>query len=154
MDHKIFKKVIHYIKTHNITQYIALYWPIENEVDTIAIADELLIQKYKICIPYIKKKALLFKPIQSIHFKHEYWKNMKQPVTKDVIDGENIQLMIMPAIGFNDSHKRLGYGFHHYNKYLSKYSNIFTIGLAYQFQRNNQFTTTSFDKMLNKVITD
>jgi 5,10-methenyltetrahydrofolate synthetase len=126
----------------------------ENEVDTIAIAHELLQRHYKVCIPYIKKNKMEFKPIESIHFPFEYWKNMRQPLTNQVVLGDQISSMIIPMIAFSDTKKRLGYGFNHYNNYLHQYTKIYTIGLAYDFQRNNDFVVNRYDKMLNVIITN
>jgi 5-formyltetrahydrofolate cyclo-ligase len=79
---------------------------------------------------------------------------MRQPTTPTIINGDNISLMIVPLIAFNKTNHRLGYGFNHYNKYLHTYSNIRTIGLAYDFQKNNDFITNRYDKVLDLIITN
>jgi 5-formyltetrahydrofolate cyclo-ligase len=125
----------------------------ENEVDTIALIDELIKKGYKVCISYISRNKMVFKPIRSVHFEHEYWKNMRQPTIQSTINGNDIETMVVPLIGFNNSNYRLGYGFNHYNDFLHTY-NIHTIGLAYDFQRNDDFVTNRYDKMLKMVITN
>jgi 5-formyltetrahydrofolate cyclo-ligase len=126
----------------------------ENEVDTIALIHELLKQHYKICLPYVRKGKMIFKPITTIHFEYEYWKNMRQPIIDTVVSGEDISLMIVPLIGFNDTKHRLGYGLNHYNNYLHSHEKIKTIGLAYDFQSNNDFITNRYDKVLDLIITN
>jgi 5-formyltetrahydrofolate cyclo-ligase len=62
--------------------------------------------------------------------------------------------MIVPLIGFNKTNHRLGYGFNYYNDFLHWYNRIRTIGIAYNFQNNDEFTVSRYDKILNKIITD
>lgn len=154
-DHLIYKKLLQTILLRNPTQkYVAAYWPIENEVDTIALIDSLLLRDVKVCIPYIKKNKMVFKPITSINFEYEYWKSMRQPNTPVEIKGEDIKIMLIPMIGFSDKKKRLGFGFNHYNDYLTAHNKIFTIGLAYALQQSDTFVTTSRDKILDMIITE
>jgi 5-formyltetrahydrofolate cyclo-ligase len=79
---------------------------------------------------------------------------MREPVGKDEISGSNIDVMLVPMIGFNDKKNRLGFGFNYYNDYLTDNDKIFTIGLAYQLQLNNSFVTSSRDKILDMIITE
>lgn len=156
-DHIIFKKVIDLISKLSANKYIMIYWPIENEVDTVAIIHELLQKKYLVCIPYISKdNKLSFKKISSINFEYGWYKNCKIPLTGEIIPIKNISVMIFPLVIFNSKN------------YFSNYSNksffdeIFIndiktlkIGLAYDFQKNDKFESSSilFNK-LDKIITN
>jgi 5-formyltetrahydrofolate cyclo-ligase len=79
---------------------------------------------------------------------------MREPVTKSIVGINDIGLMLVPMIGYNKNNRRLGYGLNFYNAYLDTPNNIYTIGLAYQFQYNNDFITTNYDKILDTVITN
>jgi 5-formyltetrahydrofolate cyclo-ligase len=79
---------------------------------------------------------------------------MRQPSTSTIVNGDQITLMIIPLIGFNKTKHRLGYGFNHYNNYLNTHTNIRTIGLAYDFQRNDEFVINRYDKVLDLIITN
>jgi 5-formyltetrahydrofolate cyclo-ligase len=79
---------------------------------------------------------------------------MRQPITHNIINGNDISLMIVPLIGFNKTKHRLGYGFNHYNDYLRFHDKIETIGLAYDFQNNEEFMINQRDKMLDLIITN
>jgi 5-formyltetrahydrofolate cyclo-ligase len=57
-------------------------------------------------------------------------------------------------VGFNKRLQRLGYGLHFYNDYLKQTNKIYTVGLAYDFQLNNDFKTTTRDKILDIIITN
>lgn len=152
-DDLIFKKLKEIFSKKIKTKYIGLYWPIENEVDTIKITDWLLKNNYKICIPKIKNKDMKFVEITKINFEYEFWHSMKQPTSNKVINGNEIQLLIVPLIGFNKDNYRMGYGMNFYNNYL-KFNKIDTIGLAYSFQKTNDIILTNKDIKLDKIITE
>jgi 5-formyltetrahydrofolate cyclo-ligase len=95
-----------------------------------------------------------FKPINTIHFDYGYWKSMREPTTNTIIHSQDISVMLVPIIAFNKSNHRLGYGLNFYNNFLQEEQNIYTIGLAYDFQLNNEFTTTKKDKPLDVIITN
>lgn len=152
-DNVIFDKLIKVISKKIKTKYIGLYWPIENEVDTIKFIDWLLKNNYKVCIPKIFGKEMKFIEIKNINFEYEFWHSMKQPKNNNVIDGINIQLLIIPLIGFNKDNYRMGYGMNFYNNYL-QFNKIETIGLAYSFQKTNDIIITNKDIKLDKIITE
>jgi len=56
----------------NKLQYIGCYYPIEGEVDTIAIIDELLKNDFKVCLPVIEKNQMVFKPITTLQFPYDF----------------------------------------------------------------------------------
>jgi 5-formyltetrahydrofolate cyclo-ligase len=71
-DHTIYLKTLTFIKNKSIKNYIGLYWPIEGEVDTIALIDELLRLKYRVCLPYIENKKMVYKQIKNTNFDCEF----------------------------------------------------------------------------------
>ncbi len=152
-DSLIFKKISNIISKKIKTKYIGLYWPIENEVDTIRLAEWLLKNNFKICIPKIKKSKMNFIEIDSVDFKYEFWHSMKQPISNQIIKPDDIQLLIVPLIGFNKDNYRMGYGMNFYNNFLEN-QHIQTIGLAYSFQQTNQIIITNKDIKLDKIITE
>ncbi|MDR0825795.1 MAG: 5-formyltetrahydrofolate cyclo-ligase [Mycoplasmataceae bacterium] len=154
LDSVIYNKTFKIVRLRNPSKYIACYWPMENEVDSIAIINDLLEGGHKVCLPYITNSKMFFKPITTIHFEYEYWKNMRQPVAGQTIDIKDIELMIVPVVAFNKRLQRLGYGLHFYNDYLKLTNKIYTVGLAYDFQLNNDFKTTARDKILDIMITN
>jgi 5-formyltetrahydrofolate cyclo-ligase len=79
---------------------------------------------------------------------------MREPATNVIIDINDISLMLVPMVGYNKNNYRLGYGLNFYNTYLDIPNKIYTIGLAYQFQYNNEFITTNYDKILDTIITN
>jgi 5-formyltetrahydrofolate cyclo-ligase len=79
---------------------------------------------------------------------------MREPISSRVIHARNIDMMLVPMIAYNKTNHRLGYGLNFYNSYLESEHNIYTIGLAYNFQSNDEFVTTKVDKALDVIITN
>lgn len=152
-DSSIKDKLIKIFSKMSKNKFIGLYWPIENEVDTIKVIKWLISNQYKVCIPKIKEKQMYFVEIKSIDFKYEYWHSMKQPTNDTKILGNQISLLIVPLVGFNKDNYRMGYGMNFYNDYLLL-NHIQTIGIAYSFQKNDNITITNRDIKLNKIITE
>ena len=76
-----------------------------------------------------------------------------EPDEKIEIDKDQLDLMIVPLVGYNQNNYRLGYGGGYYDRYLKNY-NGYTIGLAYTFQYLKDYQPEFFDIPLNQIITD
>ena len=65
--------------------------------------------------------------------------------------------MLVPLVAYDLKLNRLGYGGGFYDRYIDKISkikNIFTIGLAYSFQKITKVPINTFDKKLNCIVTE
>lgn len=133
---------------------IALYLPINNEVDTQELINGLLNKKKQITAPrYFDDKNYRF-------VKFSGWENLErgpfgilQPVTKTVIDSQKIDAVIMPGLAFDSNGVRLGYGKGVYDKLLFD-SKALKIGLAYDFQIVDQLPQETHDLIMNMVFSD
>lgn len=105
-DHIIFHKLMTSIKNTNIKNYIFVYWPRENEPETIAIIDELLKRKFKVCLLRINENNdSSFIPITSLDFEYEYYQSIKMPKKSKEISINDIDLVIAPAIMFDNKNR-------------------------------------------------
>ena len=66
--------------------------------------------------------------------------------------------MLVPILAFDKNKYRLGYGKGFYdrylNKYLKKFNNILTVGVAFSFQRHHKLPINQNDFKLNFIITE
>ena len=77
-----------------------------------------------------------------------------EPVAKKIIYPD---ILLVPLVAYDLKLNRLGYGGGFYDRYIDKISkikNIFTIGLAYSFQKITKVPINSFDKKLNCIVTE
>ena len=76
-----------------------------------------------------------------------------EPIDKQEINKEFLDLMIVPLVGYDANCYRLGYGGGYYDRYLKDF-NAPTIGLAYSFQYIEHYQSEDFDIPLDDIITD
>ena len=67
-------------------------------------------------------------------------------------------VILVPILAFDKKKYRLGYGKGFYdrylNKYLKKFNNILTVGVAFSFQRHHKVPNNQNDVKLNFIITE
>ena len=67
-------------------------------------------------------------------------------------------VMLVPILAFDKYKYRLGYGKGFYdrylNKYLKKFENILTVGVAFSFQRHHKLPNNQNDVKLDFIITE
>ena len=67
-------------------------------------------------------------------------------------------IILVPILAFDKNKYRLGYGKGFYdrylNKYLKKYKNILTVGVAFSFQRHHKLPINQKDVKLDFIITE
>ena len=66
--------------------------------------------------------------------------------------------MLVPVLAFDKNKYRLGYGKGFYdrylNKYLKKYQNILTVGVAFSFQKHHKLPINHKDVKLDYILTE
>ena len=67
-------------------------------------------------------------------------------------------LMLLPILAFDRNKYRLGYGKGFYdrylNKYLKKFNNIITVGVAFSFQKHHKLPIDKNDVKLDYILTE
>ena len=143
-----------YYKKKNIK--IALYYPSNYELNILKILEYGVINHQKTLIPIIEKK-------NSMHF-YPWKKNeilsvnkfgLLEPIKSNFLTPD---LMIIPIVAFDKDKFRLGYGKGFYDRYLTKYlkkfKNILTIGVAFSFQKHHKLPTDKNDVKLDYILTE
>jgi len=67
-------------------------------------------------------------------------------------------IMLVPLLVFDENKHRLGYGKGFYDRYLNRYlkrfKNILTIGVAFSFQKFHKLPVNNKDVKLNYILTE
>ena len=127
VDQRFFLPFINHIKKNlkNKKFNLAIYYPANFEVDVIR--QVLLVNKFG-----------MLEPIKS------------KPKIPDII--------LVPVLSFDRRKYRLGYGKGFYdrylNKYLKKFKNILTVGVAFSFQKHHKLPIDKNDVKLNYILTE
>lgn len=132
---------------------IAIYLSYHHEVDTWNLMKEIIGTK-QLCVPVVKKNHQMdfvelhdFKSLK----KNKY--GIDEPENGKVIDKNDIDLIIVPLVAFNNDLYRLGYGGGYYDRYLCDYQGK-TIGLAFSFQKIENYRPEKHDIPLDMILTE
>lgn len=129
---------------------IGIYLSYKHEVDTWKLIEEFKTQK-EFYVPIVCGKEMYFTLYQDKMIKNKY--GIDEPIDKQEINKEFLDLMIVPLVGYDANCYRLGYGGGYYDRYLKDF-NAPTIGLAYSFQYIEHYQSEDFDIPLDDIITD
>jgi 5-formyltetrahydrofolate cyclo-ligase len=115
---------------------------------------------------YISKQNLLLPVIEKNNTMNFFsWKKNdtllvnKYGMLEPIKSKKNIpDIMLVPLLAFDKDKYRLGYGKGFYDQYLDKYlkkfKNILTIGIAFSFQKHHKLPINNKDIKLNYILTE
>ena|SRR3989344_282723 len=131
------------------------YLPINNEVDTKGIINDLLQKEISIFVP-----AFLATNNDYLFTRFDGWQNLEegpkgilQPQIIESFDSLLIEVAILPGLAFSKDGVRLGYGKGVFDRLLSK-SKAIKIGLAYDFQIIDKIPKEEHDLLMDLVVTE
>ena len=132
---------------------VAFYVSFNNEVFTHDLIKETLKNK-KVVVPKVKENRLVLCEIRSfadLDEKDQF--GILQPSNGKEIQKENVDLIIVPGVGFDKNGHRLGYGYGYYDRFLETVT-IPTAGLAFELQLVEKLPVYDHDVRLGKIITE
>ena len=144
--HKFKKKIIK----------VALYSPSNFELNVLKILDHRNFLNQEILLPVTDKNNLM-------NFfswkKNEVLYVGKFGILEPIKSIPKIpDLILVPILAFDRKKYRLGYGKGFYdrylNRYLKKFKNILTVGIAFSFQRHDNLPISQKDVKLDYIITE
>jgi len=132
---------------------ILCYLPVNNEIETKLLIDNLQALQKNVYVPaYDKEKG------QYVFARFNGWDNLaigpfdvRQPV--DSHETDSIDLAVLPGVAFDTQGNRLGYGKGVYDKLLASMDCI-KIGFAYDFQVVDELPIEEHDLKMDMVITE
>lgn len=131
------------------------YYPVNNEISDLEILRELIKNNIKVSLPVIRKnKDMNFYSWSFVEPLTINSYGIPEPIKSKIVIPDAI---IVPLVAFDNNLFRLGYGGGFYDRYIAKIqkkNKIFTVGIAYSFQRINKIPVNKYDKKLNVVITE
>lgn len=144
------------------SQTIAGYKAIQHEIDPSALFHEAW-QHKKICyLPVLQDQQLIFCVYQADTLLKKNQFNILEPpsLLNNCIAASDLDLVLVPLIGFTEQGQRLGMGAGFYDRSFAFLLNSprparpFLLGLAYEWQKLDAFNEKDWDVPLNAVITE
>jgi 5-formyltetrahydrofolate cyclo-ligase len=139
--------------------FVGLYLPVRNEVDTWPLFEHLLhIGAYPL-LPCCRENEPGKMDFFLIRDKKELRKGkfgIQEPCIRDcpAFDCGKTKALILPGVAFDLHGYRLGFGGGYYDRFLGEYPLPLLIGLAYEFQIAPQLPAEPWDRPVQYVITE
>ena len=154
--HINFNHILKLLKKRKINiELIGGYYPYNHEIDSIRILKRFEEKKYSISLPKIKKNNKM--NFYNWSFRDPLIVNkygIPEPTKKNIVYPN---ILLVPLVAFDKNLNRIGYGGGFYDRYIkriSKIKKIFTIGLAYSFQKVKNIPINKYDIKLDYIITE
>lgn len=130
---------------------IGIVLSMSHEVDTYRIISHMLDDKKAVFVPETDydKKEMSFKQVEDIEQIGKDAKGINHS-TADLPISNDLDLVIVPGVAFNQKGYRIGYGGGFYDKFLTQYQPD-TISLLYDFQLAD-FEVESHDQPVDQLI--
>ncbi|MDF2878089.1 MAG: putative 5-formyltetrahydrofolate cyclo-ligase [Clostridia bacterium] len=142
-------------------EVVFLYAAFETEVQTIYLDEQARIKGKKVAYPKIELKTGAMDFYATPHFSElqpSSFRSMKilepSPLQhRQIIPGPK-DIVIVPAVAFDNQGNRVGYGGGFYDRYLSRYPYIYKIGICMAFQLTEAIEAEFFDIKMDCVLTE
>ena len=153
-DNAVFRNVIS-LKEYGEAQNIMMYHSVKREPDTILIARAALLSGKSVAFPYCYKGGLMeARIIKSLDELQPAMLGIPAPPDKaPVLAAGSLDFIIVPALTYDRSGYRLGYGGGYYDRYLHGIP-AFTAGLARERLIRNGLPRAPHDIAVKCLITE
>lgn len=136
---------------------VAAFCSIGTEIDTMPLLEGILKSGKKLYLPKTDKaKTLLeFHPVHDLKTLTPGRFDVLEPPEGTVLPPEEIDLILVPGLTFDNRGYRLGYGQGFYDRFLKLINpGCFTLGVAYSFQIIDKTPNIEHDIPVNAVLTE
>jgi len=161
MDKKILNK-FYESKYYRESKNIFIYISYDSEINTKEIINKSLIDNKKIYVPRTEFKTRLMDAVEitSLDDLIESEYGILEPsIYEPHIEPNELDLIVVPGVGFDRNGGRMGYGAGFYDRYFKKISKdkmkkIVKLALAYDFQILEDVPMNEQDVPVNYIITE
>ncbi|ASG68992.1 5-formyltetrahydrofolate cyclo-ligase [Francisella halioticida] len=152
---KLNQKVINHIQNISENAKIASFLSLKNETDTSLINTYFDNIYLPIVHPFVKH-GLWFAKDSKNYYLNKY--KIKEPIYKpqDIVAPWELDVIIVPVVGFTKDRYRMGMGggFYDFSLSFKNTNNVpITIGIAFDEQQNDAIIINTYDIQLDTIIT-
>ncbi len=129
---------------------ILSYFPIGSEVDV-----SMINERFTVAYPVIAKGRRMDSrlPKENRFTVNTYGIHEPDPEYSTIVDPADIDVVIVPCVGFDEKKNRLGHGGGYYDRYLKK-TNALRICVAFEAQKLDQVIADENDIAMDLIITE
>ena len=144
----ISQKAFDLIEVYN-PKIVMSYMALEDEVN-LKVTFFAESKGIKLCFPVVEEDVI------NAYMSNRFAKgrfNILQPEDGIMIKKEDIDIIVVPCVGFDNNANRLGHGKGYYDKYLQDYQGK-KFSAAFEIQKLNKIDTEQNDVKMNRIITE
>ena len=136
---------------------VMAYTSKEHEVDTGPLIDALLQRKNPVIVPIIVKEdvslRLSYIRTRSVLVPSTF--GVPEPIGSEIpADAGDIDVILLPMLGFDRTGARIGYGAGYYDRFLAKNPGLTKIGIAFACQEMERLPLDPTDVGMDMIITE
>ncbi len=146
------QKKLRKIKSFRNAQKIGAYYPIGSEIPTQDIIQDVLSNGKEMCLPRVVGKEIEFRKISDFSSLERGSFDIMEPHQECPVEN-NLDVMLVPAIGMSPKGVRLGYGHGYYDRFLSK-NKTTTIALTLEKQIVKNIPKSDYDVLIDWIVTE
>lgn len=136
---------------YHLAKMIGCYVSLPGEVDTLHLIEETL-KTHELCVPKVVGETMSFYKISSLDDLQEGAFHVLEPTTTQLVQPQDIDLMIVPMLAYDNHLYRVGYGKGFYDKYFALGFDGYKLGLAFSFQKVPEIEINLYDLPLDEII--
>lgn len=150
LDNKIHENLLKFVEAG---QSVAIFLSIKDEINTRPIIEDLLTLNCKIYLPRVEGKVMNFYKVNSLTDLKRSSFGILEPKPGLAVSKDDLDVIVVPLLAFNDAKYRIGYGGGYYDKYLKDYQGL-KVGLAYSFQHTKENFSEKHDVACHMIVTE
>jgi 5-formyltetrahydrofolate cyclo-ligase len=135
---------------------IALYCAVRGEVPTDRVMAHAFASGKKVCFPAVEKEGLVFRQIQGHQDLIPGGFGIPEPHSGCIpVNPADIDLFVVPGVGFDLAGQRIGYGRGYYDRALHRLeSSGRLIAFCFEFQLLDAIKADHHDVIMDRIITE
>lgn len=134
---------------------IGLYSPVLNEVHTEMVARQCLADGKRLAYPRVRELALQFVEVTTPESMAPGAFGIFEPTGEGLVSLSELELLVLPGVGFDLAGNRLGFGKGYYDRALADApATLVRVGFAYEFQVVEQLPVAAHDCRLELLFTE
>jgi len=154
MSRLIVASILPHLRTYDTVMTYAGKSP---EVDTDDLMSGLISGGVRVAVPVIQREdhTLRLSWLDDRAVLSESTFGVSEPIGHEIpADPSDIEVTVMPLLGFDRAGNRLGYGAGYYDRFLEKHPDMEKIGLAFSCQELESIQSEEFDISLDLIVTE
>ena len=151
----IINKKLQEIQEYKQAKTVMLFWPMETEPDLKKVIFAAQKEGKKIALPCVSGKEIKPYLFESQEFMQKNDLGVYEPKEElsKRVDIKDVDVIVVPALAYDDKGHRLGRGGGYYDRFLTHLSNAYKIGVCFDFQLLQDLPfDPSFDQAVDVII--